>query len=151
MPCMKRVYRNKKKHRSTGRQPGRKSASRLGDKPRINRGWTGYWPRVNRGFCSSIGLHRISLDFAYGKTFRRRVFDALEGSGDPCLLGKQFCWYPVLPDPRPATPPCAPTRPARGMSGFWTRQVMNDVFLSSARRVKNPDLPRRIVSASLAS
>ena len=25
--------------------------------------------------------------------------------------------------PRPATPPCAPTRPARGMSGFWTRQV----------------------------
>ena len=25
--------------------------------------------------------------------------------------------------PRPAAPPCAPTRPARGMSGFWTRQV----------------------------
>ena len=25
--------------------------------------------------------------------------------------------------PRPATPPCAPTRPARCMSGFWIRQV----------------------------
>ena len=25
--------------------------------------------------------------------------------------------------PRPATPPCAPTQPARGMSGFGTRQV----------------------------
>ena len=25
--------------------------------------------------------------------------------------------------PRPAVPPCAPTRAARGMSGFWTRQV----------------------------
>ena len=26
--------------------------------------------------------------------------------------------------PCPPTPPCAPTRPARGMSGFWTRQVL---------------------------
>ena len=24
--------------------------------------------------------------------------------------------------PRPAVPPGAPTRPARGMSGFWVRQ-----------------------------
>ena len=28
--------------------------------------------------------------------------------------------------PRPAAPPCAaPTRPARGVSGFWIRQVSN--------------------------
>ena len=25
---------------------------------------------------------------------------------------------------RPATPPCASTRPARGMSAFWNRQVI---------------------------
>ena len=29
-----------------------------------------------------------------------------------------------LARPRPATPPGAPTRPARGMSGFWIRQVI---------------------------
>ena len=28
---------------------------------------------------------------------------------------------------RPATPPCAPTRSARGMSGFWIRQVIIDI------------------------
>ena len=36
MPCMKRVYRDKKR-RSTGQQPGRKSAYRPGDKPVMNR------------------------------------------------------------------------------------------------------------------
>ena len=70
-------------------------------------------PRSNRGFCSFIGLHRISLVRASGGTFRRRVFDVL---GSNCSVG-------VPARPRPAAPPCAPTRPARGMSGFWTRQV----------------------------
>ena len=39
MPCMKRVY--KKRRRSTGQQPGTKSARGLGDKPQINCGSTG--------------------------------------------------------------------------------------------------------------
>ena len=30
--------------------------------------------------------------------------------------------------PRPATPMCAPTRRARGMSGFWTRQVLREQY-----------------------
>ena len=30
---------------------------------------------------------------------------------------------PNLARRRPAAPPGAPTRPARGMSGFWIRQV----------------------------
>ena len=101
---------------STGQQPETKSASRSGDKPRINRLSTG-------DFVSAFGLHRISLVRASGETFRRRFVSALEGMMDPCLLGEQFCWHLVLPDSRPAAPPCAPTRPARGMSGFWTRQV----------------------------
>ena len=33
--------------------------------------------------------------------------------------------------PRPATPPCAPTRSACGMSGFWTRQVRIRLFVLS--------------------
>ena len=36
--------------------------------------------------------------------------------------------------PRPATPPCAPTRPARGMSGFWARQVKNELDCSCFQR-----------------
>ena len=59
----------KERRRSTGQQPGRKSASRPGDEP-----------VVNRGFCSSIGLHRISLVRASGESLRRRVFDALENT-----------------------------------------------------------------------
>ena len=52
-------------------------------------------------------LHRISLVRASGRTFRRFVFDALGGTRASCLLGEQFCWHPVLPDPAPP-PRCAP-------------------------------------------
>ena len=62
-------------------------------------------PVINRGstadFVPAFGLHRISLVRASGEAFRRRVFDALEGTRDSCLLGDQFCWHPVLPDPAP--------------------------------------------------
>ena len=40
--------------RSTVQQPGRKSASRPADKPRMNRLSAADRPRVNRGFCSCI-------------------------------------------------------------------------------------------------
>ena len=39
----------------------------------------------------------------------RRVFDALEGTGEACFQGEQFCWHPVLPDPAP--PPRRALRP----------------------------------------
>ena len=58
MFCMKRVYRDTKR-RYTGQQPGTKSAFRPGDKP-----------VVNRGFCSSVGLHTISLVRASEESFR---------------------------------------------------------------------------------
>ena len=45
------------------------------------------------------------------------------GTVVPCA--KRPVGVPSYPAPsRPAAPPCAaPPRPARGMSGFWTRQV----------------------------
>ena len=75
----------------------------------MNRWSTGCQPVVNRGLCSSIGLHRISLVRASGESFRRRVFDALEGTREARFLGEQFCWHPVLPDP--ALPPRRAPRP----------------------------------------
>ena len=93
----------------------------------MNRGSTAGQPRVNRGFCSSIGLHRISPVRAPGGSFRRRVFDALEGTREACLLARRTVLLASSPArPHPATPPCAPTRPARGMSGFRTRQVYQE-------------------------
>ena len=89
MPCMKRVYRDKKASVIV-QQPGRTSASRPVDEP-----------VVNRGFCSSIGLHRISLVRASGESLRRRIFDALEGTREARPQSEQFCWHPVLPDPAP--------------------------------------------------
>ena len=104
--CLARKgFTETKMRRSNGQQPERKSTSRPGDKPRINRGSTA-------DFVPAFGLHRMSVVRASGEAFRRRVFDALEGTKDSCLPGDQFCWHPVLPDP---APPSAgrpdPTRP----------------------------------------
>ena len=33
--------------------------------------------------------------------FKRRFYDASESTREACLLGGQFCWHPVLPDPAP--------------------------------------------------
>ena len=59
MPCMKRVS-NEKRRRSTGRQPGTKSASHPADKPRINRGSTGDFvpPSVYIGFRLFVLLEK---------------------------------------------------------------------------------------------
>ena len=99
-PCIKKVYKNKK------------SVSPLVSSQEQRALLV---PRFNRGFCSPVGLYRISLVRSSGVT-RRRVFDALEVrgklvSGANSSLGIQSC---------PATPP---SRRASGMSGFWVRQV----------------------------
>ena len=84
-------------------------------------------PVINPGstadFVPAFGLHRISLVRASGEAFRRRVFDALEGTRDPCLLGEQFCWHPVLPDPaRPSAGRPDPNRP-------WYVRVLDSTSL----------------------
>ena len=92
-----------------GLQPGMKSGCRPADKPLIN-----------RGLCSSNGLHRNSLvraseeipghpwDEKGLQMFRTVVFDALEGTRDGCVLREQTCRRPILPGPpRPDAPLCA--------------------------------------------
>ena len=93
--------------------------------PVINRLPTADKPRVNRGFCSSTGLHRISFVRACEETFRTVVYSALEGQRGGWLPRPPKCRHLVLPSVAPPRrPPCAvPTRPARCVSGFWTRQV----------------------------
>ena len=77
----------------------------------------------------STDLHRISLVRASGETLKRHFFDALEGTVNLCSLGEEFCWHPILPDPARPLRRGAPTRYARGMSGFWIRQVWTLVWL----------------------
>ena len=48
-----------------------------------------------------------STSRASRETFRRCVFDALEGTRDACPLNELFCCCPVLPDPAPPLR-CAP-------------------------------------------
>ena len=69
-------------------------------------------------------LHMISLVRASGKTLKRHFFDSLEGAVDICFFGRIVLLAPNFARPRLAAPPGAPTRPARGMSGFWIRQVI---------------------------
>ena len=64
------------------------------------RGVSGFWIRL---------AHRISFVRASGETFKRRVFDALEGTRGACLVGELFCRRPVLPSPAP--PPRHAPRP----------------------------------------
>ena len=88
--------------------------------PRINRLSTGYQPVVNRGFWSSIGLHRVSFVRSSRDTPRRVFFDRMGGTRDGGLLSEPTRGVPSCPSPpRPAVP----SRPARDMSGFWIRQV----------------------------
>ena len=129
-----------KRRRSTGHQPGKRSVSRPADKPRINRLSTG-------DFVHAFGLHRISLVRAFGETFRRRFFDALEGTKDLRCLGEHFCWHPILPDPaRPPRRAPRPDPPVRSMFGFWTRQV--GLHRISLIRASGETTSRRVCDAS---
>ena len=73
---------------------------------RPTRGMFGFWIR-------QVVLHRISLLRASGETFKRRVFGALGGE-ERLSPGQTVQSASSLARPRPAAPPCAPTRPARG-------------------------------------
>ena len=111
MSCIKK-YTRQNKRRYAGQQPGTKSGRGPADKP-----------VVNRTFCSSTGLNGISIVRASEESFRTVVFDALETKRVCRLLGESSRRRPA--PSRPATPPrAAQPRPARGMSGFWIRQIV---------------------------
>ena len=106
--------------RYAGQQPRTKSDRLPADKP-----------RVNRTFCSPIGLHRVYFVRASRDTSRRVFFDRLESVRDGCLLGEQIRRRPILL--RPAPPRCpavrrpVPTRP-------WYVRV-----LDSTNHLSNPN------------
>ena len=49
---------------------------------------------------------------------------SLGGYGGPLSPGQTILLVSSPARPRLAAPPCAPTRPARGRSGFWIRQII---------------------------
>ena len=106
------------RRRYTGQQPRTKSARGPADKPRMNRGSTAGFvpPSVYMGFCLFV-LAKIRSGQLSSIPWRAR---GTVGFWATRPVGVLFCPAP----PRPAAPPCAaPTRIARGMFGFWIRQV----------------------------
>ena len=102
--------------RFTSQQPGRKSAFRPGDKPVIKRVFacSCFWRVVEATFLRWLRKYGVFL-------FPERIV----------LLA------PNLARPRPAAPPGAPTRPARGMFGFWIRQInVQNSCLQCAERAR---------------
>ena len=112
MPCMKKVCKGKE-----GAGPLASSQERRALAV----------PRINCWFCSPIGLHRISFVLASEDTYVPDRSARLEGARDGRLLGEPFHRRSVLPSP-PAPPRRAPPRPAGGISGFWIRQILRQVW-----------------------
>ena len=112
----KGLQRQLRRRRYIGQQPGMKSGRRPADKP---------W--VNRGFCSSIGLHRVGFVRASRDTPRRVIFDRLGGARDGCLLGEPTRRRPVLPVPAPLRRPAVrrPPDPPVICPGFGLDKFQN--------------------------
>ena len=77
---------------------------------------------ITGSLCSFIGLNWISLVRVSGKALGRLVLDALEDTKVDCRVGALLCESSPARQLR-AAPLCGKTRPARGMSGFWVRQI----------------------------
>ena len=144
------------KRRLTGQQLGTKSSRRSADKPLKKRSSSACQPLVVPPF----DLHRIHFIRASEETSRALVFVSLE------VEWKAVLWpnwaAPICPAPVPPRPPrlaalclappqlasarLAPSRPnrrafprpvARGMSGFWSRQVFYCCMLYSLISLKS--------------
>ena len=121
-----KAYREKRR-RSTGQQPGQTALLVSA----INRLPTAYQPLINRSSTARCVPPSFYIGF--------RLFVLLENHKETCLryfrecesrlsTGQTVLSAPRPARPRPAVPMCAPTRPARGMSGFWTPQVEDGGF-----------------------
>ena len=101
-----------------GQQPGTKSGRRPIDKPVINCWSTAGFvpPSVYIGFPLFVLPRRCSGQLSSVRWGARAA--AVSSANRP--VGVPSCPLP----PRPAAPPwAAPNRSARGMSGFWIRQM----------------------------
>ena len=105
---MKRVYKNKKRRRSTGQQSGTKSACGPADTPVVNRSSTARCvPRS--------GLHWISFVRASEETSRTVAYGALEGKDGRLVvsLAHRPAAATSRPDPPRPAPPRSPRPPCR--------------------------------------
>ena len=108
VPRMKRVYKNKKRRRSTGQQSGTKSACGPADTPVVNRSSTARCvPRS--------GLHWISFVRASEETSRTVAYGALEGKDGRLVvsLAHRPAAATSRPDPPRPAPPRSPRPPCR--------------------------------------
>ena len=64
------------------------------------------------------------FDFDRWRVVQATFLRCLVECGGGLSPGQTILLAPSPARPRPAAPPCAPTRPSRGMSGFWTRQLV---------------------------
>ena len=124
------------RRRYTGQQSATKSARGLGDKPRINR------LSIGRFVPSAVYIEFPLFVFAKRRseqlfTARWRAREAVGFQGDRNVR------HLVLPSVAPPRrPPCAvPTRPARCVSGFWTRQAAHDCLLVGGTRKSFKEKP----------
>ena len=116
---------------------------------------------VNRLFCSRI---RFKWDFSYS-CFRGVVqasfLRCIGGYEGRLSLGRSVLSAPRTARPRLAAPPCAPTRPARDMSGIFPGHALHEKGLQRQKggvplvgsqeqrvllvlrtcRIQNPDTP----------
>ena len=138
MPCMRRVYKTIRRH-YTGQQPGTKSARRPTDKM-----------RVNRGFCSPIGLHTVSCDRS-SRVMPRGVFFYHLGVGEGRLFPGQTDPSASCPArPRPAPPSRrAPPRPDPPLHewGLQGQLTLGPLVRSHGRRVAAFSMINRLSTA----
>ena len=121
-----------KRRRSTGRLPGRKNASRPADTSLMNQWLTADFvpPSVYIGFFLPSVYNRppsVTSCSCFLKVIEAMFPRCLGGYGGLLCPGRIVLLAPNLARPRTAAPPGAPSRPARGMSGFWIGQVRRRV------------------------
>ena len=135
-------FKETNRRRYTGQKPGTKSASR----PVIDRLSTAVQPPFKCEFRSSFGLHRIFFVPASRGTPRKIFYHCLEKETFFIFWANTpvVCVLCCPSPPGPAVPPCAaPYRFARGISGFWIRQVVNSERMRKLRTCSSSFTPTR--------
>ena len=69
-----------------------------------------------------VGIHNVACSCFWG-VVEAMFFRCFGWYGGGFCSRRTVLLAASLARPRPVSSPCAATRPARGMSGFWTRQV----------------------------
>ena len=129
MHCMNKVYRNKQKKTGPLVSSQKQRALLV---PRFNR------RSKNAGFVPPSVYMTFCLFVLLGK-HSGSVSSMLWGYGKGLFLWRTVLFASSPARPRPANPPCTPSRRPSGMSRFWIRQVPQAVlFERMAGRWRSP-------------